>query len=523
MSICLTDNGFNLAFSRRILEGQVIHRDFINMRPIGTPLLHIPFVYFGGDYTFWVSRLFVWFEFACIAWIWTTVIIQVLKISVPVVQKILLASLAFMLTTPIFVGMIFYTIDGLFFLSLGLVLCLEETPRRKLLGYALMGLAYLCKQSFLPAVLAFPFILGDWRRARLWLAAATPGILYTAYLLFAGAIPDAMIQLNLHTDKVFSLGVKTYLHAYPMPWGILLGYFAMVLSFGQMKIAGLEKRTDLQRSLGTLALFAAPLSFSILLALNIHHAVLRLSFGLFGTVLGATCYSILEKKRQADLMQAGLLVLFMAWSASLSLGYNLPAPAAGPLSVLLVAYSYRAYRSTNENIGLKKLPLYLLSVLFIVSLFSYGISKQKYIWKDRPAAELTQALDGVLPGGRLIRTNPNTYGFLVDFKEAVEKTKGLDFTVIPGIPAYWVKSLRKNPLPIDWIFIRNELANKRPLIDRILRDLDKYHGKIVVLLQKVAADNIANGFVPLKDDEIQQYVRTHFTKTDETKFFELYQ
>ncbi len=513
MGFSPTDDGLNLALSRRILEGQVIHRDFINIRPVGSALLHIPFVVFGGDYTFWISRLFVWFQFACIAWAWTAVMIRSLKVLLPVPQKVLLALIAFLFTSNIFPVMAWYTIDGLFFLSLGLLLCFAGSPRSKVLGYALMGAAYLSKQSFLPTVPIFLLVLGDWRRARCWLAAAMPGVLYLTYLLFAGAIPDAILQLSSHANEFYSRGIKTYLREFPVPWGILLGYFAMRLSFGQMKR---------QRSLGALLLYGVPVALSIAWVQSTLTAW-HLSFGLFGTALGATGYLILKEKTPTDLVRAGVLALAMGWSVSLSNGYNNPGIAAGALVTLLIAYCHRAYQSADEKNTIRKLPMYLLSVLFAVSVFNYGIARQKYIYEDRPAAELTQVLDGVLPGGRLIKTNPNTYEFLVDFKEAVERTKGLDFTVIPGLPAYWVKSFKKNPLPIDWALLWGMMANKRPLIDRVLRDLDGRRGKIIVMLQKVAADNIANGFVPLKDDEIQQYVRTHFTKRDETRFFELYQ
>ena len=59
MGFTPTDEGFTLAHSRRILDGQVPHRDFIIIRPFISPLLHVPEVFFGGDYTLWLSRLFV--------------------------------------------------------------------------------------------------------------------------------------------------------------------------------------------------------------------------------------------------------------------------------------------------------------------------------------------------------------------------------------------------------------------------------------------------------------------------------
>jgi hypothetical protein len=69
-----SDDGFMLAYSRRILDGQIAFRDFLSAQNIGTPLLYVPFVYFGGAYTFWITRFMVWFEFAAIAWIWTSII-----------------------------------------------------------------------------------------------------------------------------------------------------------------------------------------------------------------------------------------------------------------------------------------------------------------------------------------------------------------------------------------------------------------------------------------------------------------
>ena len=66
-----TDGEFILAGSRRIVDSEVPHKDFISFRTAGSMKLHAPFVALGGDYAIWVSRLFVWFKFAAIAWMWT--------------------------------------------------------------------------------------------------------------------------------------------------------------------------------------------------------------------------------------------------------------------------------------------------------------------------------------------------------------------------------------------------------------------------------------------------------------------
>src|SRR5881392_1943649 len=73
MGFTPTDDGFTLAYSRRLLDGQVPHRDFIIIRPFFSPLLHVPEVWLGGASTLWLSRLIVWLQFACLAAAWTLV------------------------------------------------------------------------------------------------------------------------------------------------------------------------------------------------------------------------------------------------------------------------------------------------------------------------------------------------------------------------------------------------------------------------------------------------------------------
>ncbi len=61
--------------------------------------------------------------------------------------------------------------------------------------------------------------------------------------------------------------------------------------------------------------------------------------------------------------------------------------------------------------------------------------------------------------------------------------------------------------------------------DRVTRALAARRGEVVVIVQKVEATDLAEGFEPLNDDQyaVVEYVHTHFKKTDETEFFELYE
>src|SRR5215210_5559612 len=91
MGFTPTDEGFTLAYGRRLLDGQVPHRDFIIIRPFFSPLVHAPFVLLGGDHTFWLSRLFVWFELACVSWLWVAVVNRLMKSPFSAADRLLVS------------------------------------------------------------------------------------------------------------------------------------------------------------------------------------------------------------------------------------------------------------------------------------------------------------------------------------------------------------------------------------------------------------------------------------------------
>ena len=125
----------------------------------------------------------------------------------------------------------------------------------------------------------------------------------------------------------------------------------------------------------------------------------------------------------------------------------------------------------------------------------------------------------------MIYTKPNTYGFMVDMNNGTDIVSARDktYAIIPDAPGYWVQSRQTNPLPMDWTQ-PVELGNQY-LVDRVTSDLAAKRGEVIVIVQKVHAFYLVDGFVPLDEDQypVVQYVRTHFSKTHETELFELYE
>jgi hypothetical protein len=515
-----TDDGFTLAYSRRILEGQIPHRDFIIIRPVLSPLLHVPFVLWGGDYTYLLSRFFVWFQFTCMAWAGVYVIQKGLRLSFGIFEKICIALISLAVSAHTFPTMAWHTIDGLFFTLIGTALCFTGKQPGKLIGYFLVGMAYLCKQSFIFMAPFLIIILGDWRKIKYWLAILMPGIFYIAFLLVSGAFQDAIVQLTSQSD-LLTYGFNTY-NQPKLLLIVILGYFSARLVIGGTQI-NIPVRDNFKRWIGLLIL-----STILLIVISITFVsgryVLALSYWIFSLVVGVVvCFLIEKGDKPGGFVNLAFIFLMMAWSASISIGWPYPDLASGQLVALLLAF---VVPLIQRNLGRLNLGyLYTPALVFFSSivLVSFGIARLQHIYRELPSNKLTERLDSVLPGGKEIRTDQNTYEFLVDLQDAIKLSKnfGQTYAIIPDCAGCWVKSQEVNPLPIDWV--QGVELNKPALISRIIQDLELLRKDNIVIVQKVQAKKLRDGFVPFDQDfVVVQYVRDHFTKVDETPLFELY-
>lgn len=525
MGFSPTDDGFTLAYSRRLVDGEIPHRDFIIIRPFLSPLIHTPFILFGGEYTYWLSRWFVWFQFAVISWAWVAIINRAFGNPFGSAMKVFVALISLSASVHHFVFTAWHTIDGLFLASIGAwLLVARGTTKSKTAGYTLVGAAYLCKQSFIFTAPLFLILLGDWRRPRYWLAAAAPGLLYCAFLLATGSFPDAFAQLTSQTGIV-SVGVFSFINAAPA-----LGFVAgagsavLVLAGHRLPLGGAR----LPQSAGALALVGLPGAF--LTYGMVTDQLSTVSYGIFGILLGTAAILLaamilrLGPERQPEAARVALLILVLAWSGSLSFGANYPGLMMGPMFVALAAFVYSRRESLTPPFAPRLVPAALL-VAGLAVVVSFGWSKTQYPYRDAPVGELTEPVGEVLPGGRLIYTNPTTYDFLEDLQQAREIARSEDkrYAVIPQVAGYWMQSEQPNPLPIDWPW-GIELGTPE-LNARVKNELDARRGEVAVIAQKTDAFTLSGKLQPATSDryEILDHVRENYRKTGETEYFEIYE
>lgn len=509
-----TDDGFTLAYSRRLLDGQVAHRDFIIIRPFLSPLMHVPIVRWGGDSTFLVSRYFVWLELGVIAWTWLAVVETLLATRFTNVQRFALALLSLIASAHTFPIMAWHTIDGLLFTVLGMACAVAPAGSRwKPAGYLLMGFAYLCKQSFFPVPFLVLALLGDWRRPACLGTAIAPGLAYVGYLAAHGAIRDGLIQLTSQGNAL--VAAVTHYWRLELPFGLLLGTLALWW-------IGRETRRPppLLREAAPWIVLMVP---AVVMALALPSGGLSaaLSYALFGMLTAYVVVWLMEGRRvHSDRLRLATLALIVAWSASMSVGYHVPTLGSGEMLVVLLGHACTA-APANLVFCRARTPIFV-SVL-AVALLAFGAARTRHIYRESPAADLVHRLDRVLPGGHRIRTNLNTYLFLADLNSAVDRSRsfGGSYSILPDCAGWWVRNAHRNPMSIDWAQ-GTELANPE-LVDRAVAELELARASNVVIVQKAEADALAGGFTPLRDRyAVVRYVRRHFRKIDETPLFELY-
>jgi hypothetical protein len=513
-----TDDGFFLGMGRRLLDGEIPHRDFITARPAGTEILWLPVVWLGGNYTIWISRFFVWFQFAAIAWIWTGVINRLLRQTVGPVEKVAVALAAFAVSAHTFIISPFPAVDGLWVVSIGLLFCLSPKPAWKFLGYAIVGAACLFKQNFLAVGPVFLVVLWDWRKIRYWLALALPSLAYLAFMWAMGAFADFKLQMFSHTELI-QTGVRRYLHTHAIYYGFVAAYFGMLIGSGGIKDARLNLSRYLRLwliAIGTVLVFVPP---AIGVAMS-WKASEEYSFALFGMVVGAALFFLCHREQPLALIRTAGLVLIVMWALSISVGCNYPVLGGG-LAVAFLAAGLRALLAA-EDTGHQFRPVWhacLLGATAVV-MACFVVGRSWHIYMELPAWKLSCSLGEVLPGGKMIRTNPATCEYMKELHDLVQQLNGREYAVLPDAAIYWVKAPQKNPLPTSWP-LDFELSTPA-LFNRFTRALEDRRGRLTILVAKVKGFELVNKAAP-DWYAIVPYVETHFRKVDETKYWTVYE
>ena len=530
-----TDDGFILAGSRRILNGEIPHRDFISIRPPGSYFLHVIWLILSPTQAIIISRYFIWLEFSIISCCWVKIFIKILKIKIQKYFEYLLIIFSICFSVHTFPIMPWPTIDALFISSIGILLTLSKS-KINVLGSLFIGFSILFRLNFIILIPVSLLILKKWKNFPFLLLMILPSLLYISYLVFFNATIEAFIQLTSYTNFLY-VGILKYIIIYSTFFGIIIGFF-IINSDNKNQYLNKKKFFNRIYTCDYIILFSILFSSLIFMSIYGYLYIDFPSFSIFGLLLGIILQKWFYHKYKTILFKYLILLLFTAWCSSLSLGYNSPVFLNGPIITFMIllfikkkfkiifieTQEYKRIDFKNDysrNIFILKI---ICLVFCIVTPLCFTYSRSNHIYRETPINTLVYELNDELIGADDIYVDNNTYDFFRDLKNIKEKLMDNNsrYCIIPDVAINWINDPQPNPLIIDWPQ-STELSN-HILEEKVFQKLKEQKGHLYIIIQKYEVSELANGKIPLDDEKysIVDFVHSNFIKVNETEYFDIY-
>ncbi|MBZ0212449.1 MAG: hypothetical protein K8H99_01505 [Nitrospirae bacterium] len=495
---------------------QTPHLDFISIRPVASPMLHVIDLLISKDHVFLVSRGLVWMQVAVVTWLWSKAAFQYVP-SIGEAERLLVSLIAFHCSLSVFLISPWHTMDGLFFASIGVHFLLRCPRSPSWIGFGILGVSILCKQSFLFAPILMVLTLKEYRNWSNMVSMIVPVALYALAVAVAGGFSDLMLQISSHID-VAEIALKP----------ILNRECAVGLAFSTLPAVAWRFKHRLGSITPALVRF---LIFSIMpSAVYIYCLVAEkylfiYSNFLFGLLCGAIIFMLISRfVSTSSLWTLSTASAFLAWSSSLSIGSNWPILASGMMLLCLYAYGMENQpdRAHGVDVRSSHIRVLCMGVLSVIGLGAYVALRKKVVYQDLSEPYLVMHLDGILPGGNGIRTNKETAAFLSELRDLAREStmQGRTYAVVPDCAGWWVASDQPNLLPIDWP--QDTELHRQELLARVILSMDELRSSNDVLVQKGRARSLVTDLAPKQTPRIVDYVRSKYTKIHEGQFFEVY-
>lgn len=478
-----TDEGFVLASSNRVLHGQIPHVDFSSVRPLGYAYLHIFELLISKKYFFLISRYVFWLEQISISFLWIQLLIKITNVTLNNLVKYAFILIGFIFNVHYFPASVLHSIDGLLFCLIGLNFILSDKKWNRI-GFLFIGFAALCKQNYL---ILLPFALYLYGKKN-WIynliLCSIPIVIYIFIISIYGGFNDLLTQLTAH-NEIIKVGLVRY----------ILNPFLYVGIFIYLLIYFLPYKKKI-------IFISACCIASILLISNHFHG--NAGFIFMGLLIG----KILQKINQKKSISTEVCTFILAWSVSISVGYNTPALFIGGILVYF-------------GIQTKHMHTILLSAITILFVIIFYFVRLQIIYKDGKAANLSYNLENVVEGANGIYTNKNTYAVLIELKKLKMEIPNL--IALPDFTACSILHTHQSPILTEWPN-KTEIPNNK-ILHKVTSPLltDSIHCFAIPIYE---TSLLKDGFI-LQEEAgmkypIVRFIKTHFTKLQQPTYFEIY-
>ncbi len=473
-----SDEGVVVAQSYRLVHGEVPHRDFVSIRPVGSGCLHtlhfispLPLIESG--------RWFVVFQFMLMALACTVVVRRLTNRFRKTASELGLFMLLFSLSILNYNLFPWTTIDAVFWSSLAILVwfSVQNIKLRIFLAIQFLVLAAVSRQSFLlPAMIVsglalVQFFLLFRLRTALFIVimAWWPALIYIAVLLHYNAMPDFLVQMSGRTE-LLETGVLKYMKMLiSSPASVL--HISVVILFGVNLVARrfvapllkiLNKHLTLVCLLVATWAMAMVVSHFLRVPLNIY----RMPFELFFCLVDLLLLAWMLRKPSTQMMGYVLFILMIAHISSISLGDNTPVFACGLLMAGIVTL-------VVHLIPIVVKPFFGDWLLFIAGLLFLILgtwSQRRVNYRDLPANQLNCKMGEIHPNFGNVMSNANICAYYDELVRLVDSLPNSNnrIVVLPHNAIFYPMLNTRNPLPLDWMQAAEYIGSEQRIIDAVV-------------------------------------------------------
>jgi|GEM_PF-2601266 len=497
----------------KIFNGEIPHKDFISIRPIGSSLIALyAYIPLFESFQLLITRIFFLIEMSLIVWFWVQIIQRFYELPKQWYVLFALIVSSLLLNIHDFPFLHWHTVDGILFCSIALFIRTniknDSYTISVFLTYLFLGLSILCKQSFTPFAFVTIIFFKDFKSIWSYFGLLLLPAIYVGWISSYGGFFDVVLQLTAQS-KILGVGFKRYLLDLWWLVGLFIGLGIVLVQM---------KRSSKFQSIVMNIVFISLLIF-VLFDLFIGNNLSKSSVVIFGISCSFIIFKLIRKEYSTSLL---LLSTLLAWCSALSIGYSFPSLLCGVM-LLLLFFEMKVFSNKQMEVNWTFIFVSMVSFLLIIAGFTY--SRYSKIYREEAIPKLQFLLGQVLTNGKGIYTSSNTYSLLKDIDFIQKKFESNRIIFAPDLAGIY--SDRNNPNPTLSTWARDlELPNKALQI-RFEQQLESLMLKSsLIAVSKYSIESIAYSFTTLNvdssDSPIVRYAKNHCQIVDSTRFFYIY-
>lgn len=500
-----TDGGFLTGLAWQMLQGKTLYQDIVYVRPPLPIWLRSWALQYLPEY--WAILGERWIFYLKIA-LYSGVGAAILA---PANRLWMLATLGFVVSAHCYPAMAWHTVDGILMATFAAYGATRKSALLGVLGGIFLLFALLCKQSFYPLLPIFglfmclekPFNGPKW--FGFWGGFVAALGLFLGYLYQQDTLTAFFQMTNGASSggQAIQHGLLDYVRITPE-----LALPSLCLLFPVFVFLMRGKYASLARLTWYSWLIAMPLSYAALTWWRQEHTVPFAQARAFFWV--AALFFVWQWwKNTAYKPQAlrGFLLLGIAWSASVSWGYNLPILFATPWVWVGMEISMQVHNREKWPFFEKNGAFLLLFALLLSFRVGY-----EFIYRDGRRADMNADMGAIFPALSGIYSTQESADLYQDLQN-LKKKYGSNFAVLPAFPQANFLTQTKPILPLDWVVNRETNGDNQIVLAAFNAQ------KPILLVQK-------SMWTKLTEDPEMTACRQMIAASqllEETPFFQVYQ